>query len=53
MDCFEDSLSKKVSNESKKKKTVNKMIGFSHRPTTGKGKLLDELLDLFIFVYTL
>lgn len=52
MDCFEDSLSKKVSNESKKK-TVNKMIGFSHRPTTGKGKLLDELLDLFIFVYTL
>ena len=29
------------------------MIGFSHRPTTGKGKLLDELLDLFIFVYTL
>ena len=24
------------------------MIGFSHRPTTGKGKLLDELLDLFI-----
>ena len=29
------------------------MIGFNHRPTTGKGKLLDELLDLFIFVYTL
>lgn len=52
MDCFEVSLSKKVSNESKKK-TVNKVIGFSHRPTTGKGKLLDELLDLFIFVYTL
>ena len=29
------------------------MIGFSHRPTKGKGKLLDELLDLFIFVDTL